>query len=226
MKKFKKIIAMGCAAVMAMSVMCVSAFAADNESLDKNEVVEYNLSTFVKDGDKIVEKVATDAEKVEYMRAHGRMPGTTFDVGNKRYLVTDNYDLSYIGEIESENNLVQSFARGTSIPTSQGSLPYNGSYSLSSYLYTNRYFKVGASYNRPSISVAISANDAQTIGVSYIDMRVNESMGNHSKYLSKNGVWEFLDWVYGGEKFCIKLFNAGGSNWISGSFTVSVDQID
>lgn len=48
MKKFKKIIAMGCAAVMAMSVMCVSAFAADNESLDKNEVVEYNLSTFVK----------------------------------------------------------------------------------------------------------------------------------------------------------------------------------
>lgn len=60
----------------------------------------------------------------------------------------------------------------------------------------------------------------------YIDMRVNESMGNHSKYLSKNGVWEFLDWVYGGEKFCIKLFNAGGSNWISGSFTVSVDQID
>lgn len=102
MKKFKKIIAMGCAAVMAMSVMCVSAFAADNESLDKNEVVEYNLSTFVKDGDKIVEKVATDAEKVEYMRAHGRMPGTTFDVGNKRYLVTDNYDLSYIGEIESK----------------------------------------------------------------------------------------------------------------------------
>ena len=38
MKKFKKIIAMGCVAVMAVSIMSVSVFAAENQSESDSEI--------------------------------------------------------------------------------------------------------------------------------------------------------------------------------------------
>ena len=46
MKKFKKIIAMGCAAVMAMSVMSMSAFAAKNESTVTEVIYTENVNSF------------------------------------------------------------------------------------------------------------------------------------------------------------------------------------
>lgn len=226
MLKCKKFVSITLAIVMTLSLSCFSVFAEESDGLYIGKIVEYNISTLVEENGQPQPHVLTPSERIAYMDEHNQTPGTEFAIGENNYRVLDDYRLQYIGKVSTDNNLTENIlTRGVNIPTSRGSLPYSGTYDISTFIYSGRYFTVGSSGYNPSIAVAISANDRQNIGVSYMDARVDESMGNHNRVLNPGDSWVFYDWVYGGENFYIKFFNADyDGTWISGGFNIYVDQ--
>lgn len=227
MKKFKKIIAMCCAAVMAMSISSIGAFAKENDDVNIGDKVDYTVSIRELINGEYIIRNATQEEKVELMTKDNRVPGSEITIGTTKYIVADDYNLIFNGtdsNAEAES-IKENSARGTGIPTSKGSLPYNGSYNFSSYIYTNKYFVAGSSgMLSPSIGIDLSAKNSQKIVADWIDGRNNESMGASSTVsLSAGGAWTVYNWVYAGEKFYIKFINKGTTN-PSGSFSMYIDQ--
>lgn len=227
MKKFKKIIAMCLTAAMALSVMSIGAFAATENSVKIGDKVDYTVSIREMVDGEIVIRNATQEEKIELMTNDNRTPGSEFTIGTTKYIVADDYNLIYNGTDAnvSTENLRENMTRGISIPTSKGSLPYNGSYSFSTYIYTNKYFVAGTSgMLSPSIGIDFSATNYQKIVADWIDGRNDESMGASSTItMNAGGAWTVYNWVYAGEKFYVKIINKGTTN-PSGSFRMYVDQ--
>lgn len=228
MKKFKKVIALGLATMAAISAMSINVMAEENFSnmqYDESSgtVVEYNIFLSEYQDELNTTTPLSDEERIEYMSSHGETPGTEFTIGTKKYRVLDNFDVIYLGRTEDTEKidiLTEPITRGDYIPTTQGSLPYSGRYGMYNYLYTNYYFRVGGT---PSIGVSVSADQAQTLRVEWIDGRNNEAMDSKTVSIQGgNGITKYA-WVYGGEKFYIKFVNAG-SGRISGDFNIFVDQ--
>ena len=146
-------------------------------------------------------------------------------VGNKKYEVTEDYELHYLGIDETVKiDNITDITRGTSIPTRKGTLPNSGTYKMSNYIYSNRYFNLGNSGGlNESIGVTISADQEQDIMVSWMDGRNDESMGDHTYYFNRPNEVTKYDWVDSGQDFYFKFTNKMGSKTISGSYEIFMD---
>lgn len=219
----KKIVTMFLSAVVVASAMCIPAFAEENTSLSIGDKVEYTYIIREEVDGEIIERESTVEEKIQMMNEKGRTPGTEFSIGNNKYIVDNDYGVLYNGKtnIANTNILRDAIARGNSIPTSKGSLPYTGTYSFTNYVYSNRYFIKGASGGASqAVEVEISSDNNQHLQVHLMDGRNNESMADSSVYfLSEGNIIAFNDWVYSGVKFYVKLTNSSGTQAM-GSFVV------
>ena len=174
MKKFLAMVA-----IFAMVFPCVFAYAAEpNVSKTSDDIVPYHIYTITSQNGRSVEDELTGDERIDYMNEHGQVPGSQFLVGNKKYEVTEDYELHYLGIDETVKiDNITDITRGTSIPTRKGTLPNSGTYKMSNYIYSNRYFNLGNSGGlNESIGVTISADQEQDIMVSWMDGRNDESM--------------------------------------------------
>lgn len=227
MKRFLALVAM-----FTMSFPCAFAYAAEPNVSDVDDnIVPYHIFIITSQNDRSVETELTGDERIEYMNEKGEVPGKQFLVGNKKYEVTEDYELRYLGIDETVDLHKQTdLARGTTIPTKKKSLPYYGEYDMSNYLYSDFYFNVGDAGSEtagiyPSIGVTISADQEQDIMVSWMDARNNESMGNKTYYFNQAGEVTKFDWVYPGKNFYIKLTNKMTSKRISGDYSVFEDYL-
>lgn len=220
--------------ILAMSFLSINALAADSTSKTAPEVgaiVDYNVTFVSKVDGELCERAATNSERIGYMQQHDEVPGSEFIVAGNKYLVLNDYSVKYLGKASDVNstNLQDSLSyvtRGTSIPTTQGSLPYTGTYLIGSgySLYTNYYFVVDSYPMNPSIGVAVSANQAQQLTVHWMDGRNDESMGSKTYSFSGAGSLTRFVWAYGSEPFYIKFSNTG-TGTASGSAQIYIDQI-
>ena len=166
---------------------------------------------------------------IDYMKDQGWYPGSTFNVANKVYRVLDDYQIVYLGREDdaSADVLTDRVAtRGLNIPTRHTDLPYDGSYNIKDYVYSNYLFNVGNKGYNESIGVTISTDFAQKIRVDWMDARNDESMGGHTLTTKANAlVAGAYMWVYGGEDFYIKITNKGDrTKYMTGTFEVFYDQ--
>ncbi len=226
MKRFLAIVAM-----FTMALPCAFAYAAEPNVNDTDaDIVPYHIYTITSQKGKSVENELTGDERVDYMNEHGQIPGSQFLVGNKKYEVTEDYELRYLGVDETVDvDYITDFTRGTSIPTKKGSLPNSGTYKMKNYIYSNKYFNVGDAGSEtaginPSIGVTISADQEQDIMVSWMDGRNDESMGNKTYYFNRANEVTKYDWVYPGKDFYFKFTNKTSSKTISGSYDIFQDQ--
>lgn len=225
----KKLFAM--VAVFTMALPCAFVYAAEpNLSETDDSIVPYHVYTITSQNGRSAETELKGDELIEYMNEQGQIPGSRFLVGNKKYEVTENYELRYLGVDETVDiDTAMDFARGTSIPKKAGTLPNSGTYKMSNYIYSNNYFNVGTAGSEtagiyPSIGVTISADQEQDIMVSWMDGRNNESMGNKTYYFNRPNEVTKYDWVYPGQNFYFKFTNKTSSKTISGSYNIYVDQ--
>lgn len=158
------------------------------------------------------------------MENNGWIPNTEFEVGTNRYKVTEDYNIIYLGKNNNKNISVSNdLLRGTSIPTSQGDLPTTGTYYMRNYIYSNNYYEVGYPGGfSESVGVIVSADQASSIRVDWMDGRNNTSMGGKTYSFSGAGSLAKYVWVYSGEKFYFKIANAG-SGTVSGSYKIFLD---
>ena len=221
MKKIslKKILMLGLATMMAVSAMNMSVMAEEVTSVSTAmEIVEYNIYSDI-DSNVPLE----GSEKIEYMNSHDQTPGTIFNVGAKKYKVLDDYTVAYIGQTEDTSNLhnlTESVTRGDYPPSTRGYLPYSGRYGMYNYLYTNAYFIYSGA---PSVEVTVTADQAQTLRIEWIDGRNNEAMDYTTVNIAGGNSIARYAWAYDSEPFYIKFVNAG-SGRISGDFTIALDQ--
>lgn len=221
MKKFLAIVT-----IFAMVFPCVFAYAAEpNVSKTSDDIVPYHIYTITSQNGRSVEDELTGDERIDYMNEHGQVPGSQFLVGNKKYEVTEDYELHYLGIDETVKiDNITDITRGTSIPTRKGTLPNSGTYKMSNYIYSNRYFNLGNSGGlNESIGVTISADQEQDIMVSWMDGRNDESMGDHTYYFNRPNEVTKYDWVDSGQDFYFKFTNKMGSKTISGSYEIFMD---
>lgn len=227
MKKFKKIAAIGCAAMMVVSSMSMSVFAASDNVLKVGDKVDYTVAISEKVDDEFIVRNATNDEKIDLMTKNNRTPGSEFNIGTSKYIVADDYNLIYNGVdiTASADYLRENVARGINIPTSEGNLPYRGTYNFSTYIYTSKYFIAGEKgMSSPGIGIDISATNYQKIVADWIDGRNNQSMGASSTItINAGSAYTLYNWVYAGEKFYVKFVNKGSTN-PQGSFSMYVDQ--
>ncbi|NDO46975.1 hypothetical protein [Clostridium sp. MD294] len=213
-------------ATMLLMGFSTSAYANELSSSEpKGEIVPYEIYNISSEDSRSMDTPLSEEERIDYMEAHGETPGTQFLIGNKKYEVTDDYELCYLGIDETVDvDCLSDTARGMNIPTSKGSLPYSGKYNISNYVYSDRYFNVGKSGDLDhSIAVTVSANAEQDIMVSWMDARNDQSMANKTYYFNHADSVTKYAWVYSGEDFYFKLTNKMPSRAIAGTYRVEVD---
>lgn len=94
MKKFKKIIAMGCAAVMAVSIMSVSVFAAENQSESNSEIYFVQMDENGNDIRTIPLVKTEPGRKQAELLQKARAAKPIWDLSSKDYTLTkSNYAL-------------------------------------------------------------------------------------------------------------------------------------
>ena len=216
--KRNKLISILLAVVMMFSMSCVGVLAAEDDVIDVGDIVEYNM--YFPDGTNSV-RLATTEERIQKMINEGRTPGSTFNVGKKLYEVTSDYELKYLGEGFDGllNNLQSPITRGTVPPTSLGYLPYPGTYNISTYLYTNRYFNVSGS--NPWIGVNITTDDSyHVLNIHFVDGRNDESMQISRLPVYPGQVNTVYGNVYSGVNFYVKIQNLTTSRWVYGNFNI------
>lgn len=233
----RKVISTALACIMCTSLLCFSASAAEVGSSGSDDgngtIVSFNLIEVTPNGvaTRSSDSIADQDYVIAYMEAQGWTPGSTFYVGNKEYKVLDDYQILYVGVDEDmviDHTTDEGVAtRATTIPTKQGTLPYNSTYSILNYMYTSYYWKVGSTGEVGSIGVRVSPDSTQTVRVDWIDGRNDESMGSKTYTLRTNNIYQYV-WVCGGEKFYLTLTNEGdyGEKKITGAFDLFLDQLD
>lgn len=189
------------------------------------EIIELSLITADSNGFSARSNQVNDdrADIIEFMNAKGWLPGSTFYIGNKQYQVLDDYQIMYLG-VDSDRiiNHISDTARAINIPTTQGDIPYDGTYSILNYMYTSHYRKIGFPDTPESMCFMIAPDSSQTVRIDWMDGRNDEAMASHRCTGTSGEVISIIDWVYGGEKFYFKLTNEGsyGNNRITGAFTL------
>lgn len=206
----KRITSMIMVFAMCFTSLSSPVFAAE---ISTNEGEAVSLTVLLPDGEGVklyTSELPEDRDVVvDYMEEHGWYPGSTFHVANKVYRVLDDYQIVYLGrEDDASVNVLtdQVEMRGLNIPTRYSDLPYDGSYNIKNYVYSNYRFNEGAKGDVESIGVTISTDFPQSICVDWIDARNDESMGGHTLTTKANSLLAAAYmWVYGGEDFYIKI---------------------